>query len=372
MKTRITDQELGLVYKDEIFKKVLLPGVYHSWPWSKNRIAVINKKYDLEFYGIEGKTLSERKDLAGVLQIIPIKDHEIAFHYVDGNFLNIIGSGNHTFIQDMYEHRFVICDTRNINVPETVDQAVFTTENYNRIPTTAITGYSVFEGTVGALFINRKFEKILNPGRYYFFTKANEVSITPIDLRLKTLQVSGQELLTNDKVDLRVNFVLNYKVKDAVKVATGFQNYEEQLYTLVQLALREYISTKNLDELLAQKHEIGRIILDSIKNREEEYGTEFIEAGVKDIILPGDIKEILNTVLLAEKKAMANVITRREETASTRSLLNTAKLMDENETLYKLKELEYLEHIFEKVGTISLSSNGNILEQLSELIKKDK
>jgi regulator of protease activity HflC (stomatin/prohibitin superfamily) len=141
---------------------------------------------------------------------------------------------------------------------------------------------------------------------------------------------------------------------------------------MVQLALREYISTKNLDDLLAEKHEIGHIILDLIKNREEEYGTEFIEAGVKDIILPGDIKEILNTVLLAEKKAMANVITRREETASTRSLLNTAKLMDENETLYKLKELEYLEHIFEKVGTISLSSNGNILEQLSELIKKDK
>jgi regulator of protease activity HflC (stomatin/prohibitin superfamily) len=372
MNIRITDQELGLVYKNEVLKKILTTGVYHSCSLTKKRVIVINKKNDLESYGIEGKPLSTRKDLEEMLQIIQIKDYELAFHYVDGNFLNLIGTGTHTFIRDMYEHRFVICDTRNINLPNTIDQVVFTTENYNRLQTTAITGYSVYEGTVGALFVNRKFEKILNPGKYYFFTKANEVTITPIDLRLKTLQVSGQELLTNDKVDLRVNFVLNYRVKDAVKVATGFQMYEEQLYTMVQLALREYISTKNLDELLAEKHEIGHIILDLIKNREEEYGTEFIEAGVKDIILPGDIKEILNTVLLAEKKAMANVITRREETASTRSLLNTAKLMDENETLYKLKELEYLEHIFEKVGTISLSSNGNILEQLSELIKKAK
>ncbi len=98
------------------------------------------------------------------------------------------------------------------------------------------------------------------------------------------------------------------------------------------------------------------------------FGIEFLYAGLKDIILPGDIKEILNTVLIAEKKAQANVITRREEIASTRSLLNTAKLMEENQTLYRLKELEFLEKICDKIGNVSLMGGGSLIEQLNALL----
>ena len=76
----------------------------------------------------------------------------------------------------------------------------------------------------------------------------------------------------------------------------------------------------------------------------------------------------MNTVLIAEKRAQANVITRREEVASTRSLLNTAKLMDENQTLYKLKEMEFVERICENVGNISLNGNGNVLTQLTDIL----
>jgi regulator of protease activity HflC (stomatin/prohibitin superfamily) len=169
-----------------------------------------------------------------------------------------------------------------------------------------------------------------------------------------------------------MNFILNYKIVDTLKAALDFSNFEEQLYLVIQLALREYISTSTLDELLAEKHEVGKIILDIIKPKEKDFGSIFQDAGIKDIILPGEIRDILNTILIAEKKAMANVITRREETASTRSLLNTAKLMEENSTLYKLKELEYLDHIFEKVGSISLSSNGSMLEQLTEILRINK
>ena len=81
-------------------------------------------------------------------------------------------------------------------------------------------------------------------------------------------------------------------------------------------------------------------MLEKLKERQEEYCVEMTGAGIKDIILPGEIREIMNTVLIAEKKAQANVIMRREEVASTRSLLNTARLMDENQTLFKLKEME--------------------------------
>ena len=92
-------------------------------------------------------------------------------------------------------------------------------------------------------------------------------------------------------------------------------------------------------------------------------------ADVKDIILPGEIRDIMNSVLTAEKQAQANVITRREEVASTRSLLNTAKLMEENKTLYKLKELEYVEKICRNVGSINVTGGGDLLTQLTEILR---
>lgn len=84
------------------------------------------------------------------------------------------------------------------------------------------------------------------------------------------------------------------------------------------------------------------------------------------------MKDIMNQVLMAQKKAQANVITRREETASTRSLLNTAKLMEENEMLYKLKEMEYVEKIAEKIGEITLNGNGGMVKQLKEIFATSK
>ena len=141
-----------------------------------------------------------------------------------------------------------------------------------------------------------------------------------------------------------------------------------QLYTCAQLVLREYVGRFRLDELLAQKEEIGQYVLQKLRERQEEFCVEVTGAGIKDIILPGEIREIMNTVLVAEKKAQANVIMRREEVASTRSLLNTARLMDENRTLFKLKEMEYLERICDKVGGITLNGGTNVLEQLSELM----
>ncbi len=113
-------------------------------------------------------------------------------------------------------------------------------------------------------------------------------------------------------------------------------------------------------------------MLQKLKERQQDYCVEVIGAGIKDIILPGEIRDIMNTVLVAQKRAQASVITRREEVASTRSLLNTAKLMDENRTLYKLKELESIERICSNVGSISLSGGSDLLTQLAGLLQGEK
>lgn len=103
-----------------------------------------------------------------------------------------------------------------------------------------------------------------------------------------------------------------------------------------------------------------------------QLGIQVINCGIRDVILTGDMKEIMNQVLIAQKRAQANIITRREETASTRSLLNTAKLMENNEMLFKLKEMEYVEKIADKIGEITLGGNGNMVKQLKEIFTVNK
>lgn len=178
----------------------------------------------------------------------------------------------------------------------------------------------------------------------------------------------GQEILTRDKIGIRMNVACIYKIKDAVEFAATVSDLKGQLYSTVQLAIREIVGNYKLDEILEKKEQISKEIYGVLKEREGMFCVNFLTVGIKDIILPGEIREIMNSVLVAEKTAQANVISRREEVASTRSLLNTAKLMDENQTLYKLKELEYLEKICEKVGEISVNGNMGILEQLGKMM----
>ncbi len=150
------------------------------------------------------------------------------------------------------------------------------------------------------------------------------------------MEISGQEMMTFDKVTLRMNFVCSYRVTDPVRAFSAAEDPEKLIRAQVQLALRDHIGRYRLDELLENRDSVSEKVLEILREKEETYAVSFLEAGVKDLILPGEIRDIMNTVLLAEKRAQANVITRREEVASTRSLLNTARLMDENQTLYKL------------------------------------
>ena len=173
--------------------------------------------------------------------------------------------------------------------------------------------------------------------------------------------------MTADKAAVRINFFCQYKIVDAIKAVTEVKEYDKQLYILLQLALREYTGGLTLDEMLGKKEEVGPYIIEKLQSKCDELGLQLITAGIRDIILPGEIRDIMNQVLVAEKKAQANTIFRREETASTRSLLNTAKLMEENEILFRLKELEYIERISDKISGISINGGTQVLEQLKQL-----
>ncbi|MES1160776.1 MAG: slipin family protein [Bacteroidota bacterium] len=202
--------------------------------------------------------------------------------------------------------------------------------------------------------------------------KHTPLNIGKVDTRQQQIEINGQEIFTKDKAALRINAWAQYKVIDIEKALLENKEFERQLYVAFQLALREYIGGMAFDELLEKKESIVPFILQRVSESAQTLGIQVGSFGIRDIILLGDVKEIMNQVLIAEKKAQANIIMRREETASTRSLLNTAKLMEDNPMLFKLKEMEYVEKIAEKINSISVNGNGVLIDQLKQIFVAQK
>jgi regulator of protease activity HflC (stomatin/prohibitin superfamily) len=224
------------------------------------------------------------------------------------------------------------------------------------------------EHSVGLLYVDGKLEpNLLASGLHYFWRYLRDVKVDTVDLRLQVLDVAGQEILTKDKVSLRVNLTAGYRYTDVQTAFAKQAKPVEFLYKELQFGLRAAVGTRSLDELLENKSIIDDVVAEHIKRRVSGCGLEVESVGVKDIILPGEMKTILAKVVEAEKAAQANVIRRREETAATRSLLNTAKVMEDNPVALRLKELETLEKVTEKIDKISVF--GGLEGVLKDLVK---
>lgn len=220
---------------------------------------------------------------------------------------------------------------------------------------------------VAVLYVDGKIEKVLEAGLHAFWKFKRELRAEVVDLRLQVLEVAGQEILTKDKVSLRVNLNAGYRVTDVLEAFAKQAKPFDFLYKELQFGLRAAVGTRTLDELLENKSVIDEIVEAHIRRRVVGFGLEVESVGVKDIILPGEMKVILAKVVEAQKVAEANGIRRREETSATRSLLNTAKVMEDNPTALRLKELETLEKVTEKIDKISVF--GGLEGLMKDLVK---
>jgi regulator of protease activity HflC (stomatin/prohibitin superfamily) len=223
------------------------------------------------------------------------------------------------------------------------------------------------EHNVGVLTVDSKIDKLLAPGAYAFWKFGRQVAVELVDLRLQTVEVSGQDILTRDKVGLRLNLSATWRYADVLQAFAQLAKPAEHLYRELQLGLRAAVGTRSLDELLENKTVIDEVVLTHVRGKLAAQGVELQGVGVKDIVLPGEMKTILAQVVEAAKSAEANVIRRREETAATRSLLNTAKVMEDNPIALRLKELETLERVAERIDKISVF--GGLDQVLNGLVK---
>lgn len=364
-RVKINAYQVGLVFKNGAYQRVLLTGNYWFWRNEIIRIYDITQPFVAP---VELNILLQDPVLADILTVVDVKEHEIVLQYQNGLLKDALSTGRYTFWKSIIPYEFVRADLSKIEIPEYIDRTVLVTKLVNPfVRTVTVESYEH-----ALLFVDGRFTRMLESGVYYWWKNATTVHIARVDKRKQQLEINGQEILTKDKAALRINAWAQYKVVDIEKAVLDNKEYDLQLYVAFQLALREYIGGFTLDELLEKKDGIAGFILQQVQSGAAALGVAVHGFGIRDIILPGDVKEIMNQVLVAEKKAQANSIMRREETASTRSLLNTARLMEENAMLWKLKEMEYVEKIAEKVNNISVTGNGLLIEQLKQLFVTPK
>ena len=120
--------------------------------------------------------------------------------------------------------------------------------------------------------------------------------------------------------------------------------------------------------MLAGKNTISVEVLEAIKARGHEVGAEILSVGVRDVILPGEMKTLMNQVIEAQKQAEANLIKRREETAAARSQANTARLMAENPVLRRMKELEQLQSVLAGTRATIVLGQGDVAKQIHQMV----
>jgi regulator of protease activity HflC (stomatin/prohibitin superfamily) len=355
----IAQHERGLLFRNRSFEAVLEPGVYrHFDPLGRVSVSV----HDLgvpEFVHprVDFLVKDARETVDRHFTVVEIADKEVGLVRKNGKIAGVLAPAS----RQLYWRGpiDVTVDVLDISEGFEIAPAIAAVLARAKQPLAAqvadaVSATEVPDTAVGLLIVDGKLTQVLEPGLHAFWKFHRRLSVELVDRRVQAMEVAGQEILTRDKVSLRVNLTALWQVLDAVKARGSLSNFVEFVYKELQFALREAIGARLLDELLGDKGALDREIGNAVRVKVEEHGLAVRSVGVKDIILPGEMKTILNKVVEAEKVAQANLVKRREETAATRSLLNTARLMDENPTLLRLKELETLEKVTEKVDKLTV------------------
>jgi regulator of protease activity HflC (stomatin/prohibitin superfamily) len=375
----VTEKQRGLLIRDGRFQKMLEPG--------RHRILDLVGSLQIELCEATGLFTSpwaeviEKRypEIAGQYFVtVQAAEGEVAVIRVDGRPKLLVLPGQ--TVRHWTVFNDVSVDRIDVNARPRLEKAeLVALEKASQAvpsPVSPIAIVSAGEAEQALVLFDGELVETLDPGRYGYWQVGRKVTARTLDTRPLPLEVTAQEILTRDKVSLRVTLTSFVKVSDVRKAALSTPDYNQHVYKLVQFAVREAVGGRTLDEVLSDRESVDRQIVGHVRTAMGDIGVEVTELGIKDVILPGDMRELVNKVVEAEKTAQANLIRRREETAATRSLLNTAKLMEDNPTLLRLKELESLERVTEKIGRIDVhASSGEglnaILDKLVSLRPKE-
>lgn len=338
---KIRSYEAGLLFRDGEFHGLLGAGTHWYFdPLGEVRVDVVSLR--------DPWLVHEKLDLivkSGVLEgraiVLDLHDDERALAWVEGRFSHVLPPGLYAYWTGQKEVRVEIVDAGRARCEHPDLKTVARSPMANRVLDVCTVGRE----RVGVLFLDGRFVETLPPGLYAFWKGAADARVVEVDVRETLVDIGGQDVMTADKVTLRLNAVVTYRIADARTAVTRTEDVKQALYRDAQLVLRAVLGARDLDLFLTEKDAVAKEIEAGLRPRAEELGVELASVGIRDVILPGEMKELMNKVTEARKAAEANLIARREETAAMRSQANTARLLADNPTLMRLRELEVLEKV---------------------------
>ena len=370
----LNDKQVGLLYRENKLVEVLKPNsTFIYWKGVENvRVECFDKSRVVFDHPQAKFVVSTYKDLLNEwIDAFDLGEKQVGLFYRDSKLVDVIAPCSYFSVWKGVENVRVelldIGDDYEIDPAELPVLGRGLKMGQSREIINALLYSEVPDQHVGLLLVNGKLQKILRAGVYGYWKYNRSVAVKLLDLRVQSLDVSGQEILTKDRVSLRLNLSALYRIVDPELVATKLKDYANFVYQELQLLLREAVGTKTLDQLLENKDSLNSDIRQGADEKLKSFGMVLDGVGVKDIILPGDMKAILNQVVEAQKEAEANLIKRREETQAMRSLHNTAKMMENNPVLLRLKELEALERVTTRIEKITVF--GGLNGVMNDLVK---
>jgi len=200
--------------------------------------------------------------------------------------------------------------------------------------------FFVGEGFLGLLYRHGKYRHRLSPGKHRFWRSGYELRQT--DMRKITLTVPGQEVLSADNVGVKLSALLTYQLIQPERALHDGQDFQGQLYNLVQLAMRSVVGKLTLETLLNQRLDVAAQLLAAVQPQADNIGVQVHAVEVKDVMLPAELKKAFNETVRARQEGLAALERARGESAALRNLANAARLLDDNPGLMNLRVLQSL------------------------------
>jgi regulator of protease activity HflC (stomatin/prohibitin superfamily) len=340
-RVKIRSYEYGLYFREGEFKGLLAPRRYWLFdPLLKTQVDVVSQRAPWLVHE-KLDVIVKSGALAGRADVVDLKDYQRGLVWIEGRFSHILPPGLYAYWTGVKDVRIEVVDARKVRFQHSDFKPIVRSQGAAHV----LDICTVERNHVGVSFQDGEYVETLAPGEYAFWRNVAVSKVVEVDLREQTVDIAGQEIMTADKVTLRMNAVVTYRIVDARQAVTVSDGFAQSLYREAQLALRAVVGTRDLDTFLTEKDAVTNAFEEAVRRRASDLGLEIISVGVRDIILPGEMKDLMNKVTEAKKAAEANLIVRREETAAMRSQANTAKVLADNPTLMRLRELEVLEKV---------------------------
>ena len=363
-KVKIRAHERGLLYRDRELVRLLMPGRHWLFglPWKIRVVRLSVRDAQLPYEDLD--VIVKSGLLEGQAEVLDLKDHERALVWVDGRFSHICGPGLHAFWTVFHKVKSEVIDAGEVVLEHAAKNAVL------NFPARAglVDEVRVNAESVGLLFLDGRHKATLSPGTYALWKNMGHVHVVHVDQREQVLDIVGQDVMTADKVTVRLNALVAFRVAEPLVAVTAVDDYRQAIYREAQLALRAVIGARELESLLAEKGAVAEELDSLVRRRAKAMGLEVRSLGIRDLILPGEMRTLMNQVTEAKKAAEANLISRREETAAMRSQANTAKILESNPMLMKLRELEVLEKVAEKAELSVVLTESGLSDRVLKMV----